>query len=110
MGVERFNDRVTKVNIVIGDVVWGVVSCYCPKACRSVNEKEEFYELKDKLVTSEKVLVGSNFNGHIGSDMGSFGEVHGGFGIGQINNRGIILLDLAVGKGLHLISTCFQTK
>ena len=30
VGIERFNDRVTKVNIVIGDVVWEVVSCYCP--------------------------------------------------------------------------------
>ena len=28
--VERFNDRVMKVSIVIGGVVWEVVSCYCP--------------------------------------------------------------------------------
>ena len=73
VGVERFNDRVTKVSIIIGDVVWEVVSCYCPQAGRSVN------------VTS-KMLVGGDFNGHVGSDMGGFGEVHGGFGIGQIND------------------------
>ena len=42
-GVERFNDRVMKVNIVPGDVVCEVVSCYHPQAGRSVNEKEEFY-------------------------------------------------------------------
>ena len=43
VGVERYNDRVMKVSIVIGDVVWEVVSCYCPQAGRSVvNEKEEF--------------------------------------------------------------------
>ena len=42
MGVERFNHGVRKVNIVIGDVVWEVVSCYCPQAGRSVNEKEKF--------------------------------------------------------------------
>ena len=42
-GVERFNDRVMKVSIVIGDVVWEVVSiCYCPQVGRSVNEMEEF--------------------------------------------------------------------
>ena len=40
-----------KVNIVIGDVVWEVVSCYCSQAGRSVNEKEEFYELMDKVVS-----------------------------------------------------------
>ena len=28
--IERFNDRVMRINIVIGDVVWEAVSCYCP--------------------------------------------------------------------------------
>ena len=40
-------------------------------------------------MTSEKVLVGGDFNGHVGNDMGGFGEVHRGFGIGQINDGGI---------------------
>ena len=48
-------------------------------------------------MTSE-VLVGGDFNGHVGSDMGGSGEVHGG------------LLHWAVGKGLHLMNTCFQKK
>ena len=99
-----------KVNIVIGDVVWEVVSCYYPQATRSVNQKEEFYELMDKSVTSEKLLVGGDFNGHVGGDMGGFGKVHGGFGIGQINDGGIRLLDWAVGKGLCLMNTCFQKR
>ena len=38
----------------------------------------------DKVVTSEKVLVGGDFNGHAHSDMGGFG----GVGIGQINDGG----------------------
>ena len=100
MGVERYNYRMMKVNIAIGDVVWGVVSCYCPQASRSVNEKEEFYELVAKVMTNEKVLVVSDFNGHVDSDKAGFGEVHGGFRIGQINDGGIRLLDCAVGKGL----------
>ena len=82
MEVEIYSDRVMKVNIVIGDVVWEVVSCYCPQAGRSVNEKEEFYKLMYKVVTTDNVLVGGAFNGHVGSDISGFGEVHGGFGIG----------------------------
>ena len=77
VGVEKFNDRLIKVNIFIEDVVWEVVSCYYPQTGRSVNEKEEFYELMDKVVTSEVLVVG-DFNGHVGSDMGGFGEIHGG--------------------------------
>ena len=93
VGVARFNDRVMKVNIVIGGIVWEVVSCCSPQAGRSVNEKDEFYELMDKVVTTEKLLVGGDFNAHVGSDMGGFGEVHGGLGTGQINDGGIRLLD-----------------
>ena len=64
----------------------------------------------DTFVTSKKVLVDGDFNDHVGSDMGGFGEVHGGFGMGQINNIGIRLLDWAVGKGLHFMNTCFQKR
>ena len=87
MRVKRFNDRMMKVNIVIGDVLGEVISCYCPQAGRSINEKEGFYELID-----------------------SFGEVYGGFGIGEINDGGIRLLDWAVGKGLYLMNTCFWKR
>ena len=59
---------------------------------------------------SEKVFVGSDCNGHVGSDMGSFGEVHGGFEIGRINDGGIRFLDWTVGKGLHLMNSCFQER
>ena len=33
-GVEKFSDRVRKVNTIIEDVVWEVVSCYSPQAGR----------------------------------------------------------------------------
>ena len=33
----------------------------------------------DKVVTSEKVLVGGDFNGDVSSDMGGFRVVYGGF-------------------------------
>ena len=45
VGVEKFNGRVVKVNIVIGDVVWLAVSCYCLQSGRSVNETGDFYKL-----------------------------------------------------------------
>ena len=32
VGVERFSDKVKKVDIVIENVVWEVVSCYCLQA------------------------------------------------------------------------------
>ena len=63
-----------------------------------------------KIATNGKVLVGGDLNGHIGSDMGGFGGVHRGFGIGHINDGEIRLLDWVVDKGLSLIKTCFQKR
>ena len=64
----------------------------------------------DKVVTSEKLLVGGEFNGHVGSYIGGFREVHGSLRIGQINDRRVRLPDWAVGKGLQLVNTCFQKR
>ena len=46
----------------------------------------------DKVETSEQMSVGDNFIGHVGIDMVGFGEVDGGFGIGQVNDGEIRLL------------------
>ena len=85
------------------------ISCYGPQTGRSVNEKEEFYELMDKSVTSEKVLVGGNFNGHDGSVwvvLETFIRVW----VRKIDNSGMRLLDWAVCKGLGFMNSCFQKK
>ena len=41
VGVERYNDRVMKVNIIIGDVVWEVASCYCTQVDRQAGRSVE---------------------------------------------------------------------
>ena len=56
------------------------------------------------------MLLGGDFNGHGSSDLCGFREVYGGFGIGQINDGGIRLLDQAIGKGLRLMNTYFQIQ
>lgn len=49
IGVGRYKDRVVKVNATIMDAVWEVVPCYYPQTGRSATEKEEFYELMNKV-------------------------------------------------------------
>ena len=39
MPLERLNDRVKKVNIIIGHIAWEIMSCYFPQAARLVNKK-----------------------------------------------------------------------
>ena len=42
VGVQRYNDNVTNVNNVIGNVLWELVSCYSPQSGRSVMKKRSF--------------------------------------------------------------------
>ena len=56
------------------------------------------------------MLVGGDFNGDVGSDMSGFGGDYGGFGIGQINDGEMKLLDWAVGKEVRLMNTCFKKR
>ena len=41
--IERISDRVIAVDLVIGEQITKVVSCYAPQTGRSQIEKEEFW-------------------------------------------------------------------
>lgn len=86
VGIERTNERIMKVKIVIRDEIWENVLCYCPHAGRSVVENDEFYELLDRAVTSNKVLIGGDLNDLVGGEVCGFSEVHGGHGAGHQND------------------------
>ena len=54
----------------------------------------------------EKILVAGDFNDHVGSDLGGFGEIQRGFGTGQINDGGIRLLAEQSVKLVTHLNTC----
>ena len=45
--VERPSDRILKINVVISDEAWKVVSCYYPEVERPTADTDEFYEFLD---------------------------------------------------------------
>ena len=50
-------------------------------------EKEELYEILDRVVTREKVLIGGDFNCYFGKEACGSGEIHGGHVVGQWNDE-----------------------
>ncbi|XP_070005185.1 uncharacterized protein [Nicotiana sylvestris] len=72
---------------------------YAPQAGLDEEVKRHFWESLDEIVQSippaERLLIGGDFHGHIGSVIGDYGEVHGGFGFGDRNGGGSSLLDFA---------------
>ncbi|XP_075098949.1 uncharacterized protein LOC142175848 [Nicotiana tabacum] len=69
------------------------------------------HEALDEVVwgtpPTEKLFIGGDFNGHIGT---SAGEVHGGFGFGDRNGRGTSLLDFARAFKLVIVNSILPKR
>ena len=53
--VERISDRVIAVDLVIGEQIVKVVSCYAPQAGRSQIEKEEFWRQVEGIIMNTDI-------------------------------------------------------
>ena len=110
--VRRVSDRMIVVRLSVGKVVLNVVSVYAPQVGRLMEEKEEFYVRLGKVIEEieeeELVVVGGDFNGHVGRKAEGFVGVHGGKGFGERNVEGEMLLEFADAKGLVVGNTWFD--
>ncbi|KAG5580516.1 hypothetical protein H5410_051143 [Solanum commersonii] len=59
---------------------------------------------------TEKIVIGGDFNGHIGATSNGFDDVHGGFGFGERNGGGSSLLEFAKAFELVIANSCFPKK
>ncbi|XP_060200575.1 uncharacterized protein LOC132628828 [Lycium barbarum] len=77
-------------------------------------EKRRFWEDLDEVVggllSTEKLFIGGDFNGHIGSVSRGHDDVHGGFGFGDRNGERVSLLDFAKAFGLVVANSRFPKK
>nr|XP_016440856.1 PREDICTED: uncharacterized protein LOC107766571 [Nicotiana tabacum] len=63
-----------------------LICTYAPQAGLDEEVKRRFWKALDEVVRgtspTEKLFIRGDFNGHIGTSVGGYGEVHGGFGFG----------------------------
>ncbi|XP_070007600.1 uncharacterized protein [Nicotiana sylvestris] len=87
------------IKLVVGECTLNVVSAYAPQAGLDEEIKRRFWEGLDDIVRniphSERLFIGGDFNGHIGSSANGYTEVHGGFGFREQNGGGTSLLDFS---------------
>ena len=109
MEVNRVNDRIISVTVILEDRPYKLISAYCPQSQLAEDMKDQLYDVLDReLLTTDNPLVGGGFNGHIGEDNSSCESVHGGFGYGCQNNDGVRLLDCAMSARLFIANTAFK--
>nr|XP_009623771.1 craniofacial development protein 2-like [Nicotiana tomentosiformis] len=89
--VKRVNDSLMTIKIVVGGYTLNVVSAYAPQVGLNEEVKRSFWEDLDGLVrgipSTEKLIIGGDFNGHIGRLRGGYADVHGGFSFGDRNGE-----------------------
>ena len=91
-----------------------VISAYAPQVGLDESAKRQFWEDLDGLVraipSSEKLFIGGDLNGHVGTTSAGFEAVHGGFGYGSRNQEGEEVLDFAVAFDLMIANTFFRKR
>jgi Endonuclease-reverse transcriptase len=114
VAVRRQGDRIIMIKLIFGYLVLNVISAYAPQVDLSDDIKRRFWEDLEDMVRAlsitEKLFIGGDFNGHVGTIRGGFERVHGGFGYGEQNQEGEDILNFAIAYDLMITNTFFRKK
>ncbi|XP_063597920.1 uncharacterized protein LOC134774438 [Penaeus indicus] len=98
------------VTIDIEGECWTMVSCYAPEVGCD-DDKLSFWRDLDSVVQGiedgERIVIAGDINGHVGWRGVGYEGVHGGHGIGNVNQEGIAILDFATAYEMKLVNTKF---
>ncbi|KAK3575512.1 hypothetical protein QTP86_028226 [Hemibagrus guttatus] len=79
-----------------------------------LEEKERFwcklYEVMESIPTGERVVIGADFNGHVGEGNRGNEEVMGKFGVKERNLEGQMVVDFAKRMDMAVVNTYFQKR
>ncbi|KAK3519797.1 hypothetical protein QTP70_004955 [Hemibagrus guttatus] len=112
--VKRVSDRVMSLKLEIEGVMLNVVSGYAPQVGCELEEKERFWseldEVMESIPTGERVVIGADFNGHVGEGNTGYEEVMGKFGVKERNLEGQMVVDFAKRIDMAVVNTYFQKR
>ncbi|KAK3519926.1 hypothetical protein QTP70_007777 [Hemibagrus guttatus] len=79
-----------------------------------LEEKERFWseldEVMESIPTGERVVIGADFNGHVGEGNRGDEEVMGKFGVKERNLEGQMVVDFAKRMDMGVVNTYFQKR
>ncbi|KAK3568222.1 hypothetical protein QTP86_000213 [Hemibagrus guttatus] len=112
--VKKVSDRVMSLKLEIEGVMLNVVSGYAPQVGCELEEKERFWselaEVMESIPTGERVVIGADFNGHVGEGNTGDEEVMGKFGVKERNLEGQMVVDFAKRMDMAVVNTYFQKR
>ncbi|KAK3548847.1 hypothetical protein QTP70_021038, partial [Hemibagrus guttatus] len=102
------------LKLEIEGVMLNVVSGYAPQVGCELEEKKRFWSELDEVMESipmgERVVIGADFNGHVGEGNRGDEEVMGKFGVKERNLEGQMVVDFAKRMDMAVVNTYFQKR
>ncbi|KAK3558018.1 hypothetical protein QTP86_005823 [Hemibagrus guttatus] len=102
------------LKLEIEGVMLNVVSGYAPQVGCELEEKERFWneldEVMESIPTGERVVIGADFNLHVGEWNRGDEEVMGKFGVKERNPDGQTVADFAKRMDMAVVNTYFQKR
>ncbi|KAI5606596.1 hypothetical protein C0J50_2095 [Silurus asotus] len=112
--VKRVSDRVMIVKVEVEGMIINVISAYAPQVGCEMEERERFWSEFDKVVEGvprkERLVIGADFNGHVGEGNRGDEEVMGRYGFNQRNVEGQMVVDFAKRMEMAVVNTYFKKK
>jgi hypothetical protein len=112
--LKRQGDRFILVKLLVGDLIFNVISAYAPQIGRNESVKMQFWEELDALVSSvplsKKLFIGRDFNRYVGSTRVSFDGVYKSFRYGSRNQEGEGILNFALAYDLIVANILFRKR
>ncbi|XP_065658458.1 uncharacterized protein LOC136082970 [Hydra vulgaris] len=112
--VKRVSGRVICVKLEIDGVGMNVISAYAPQVGCDMEKKEEFWKELDEVVLQvpieEKMILGADFNGHVGEGNSGDEEVMGRYGVKERNTEGQMVVYFAKRIKMAVVNTYFKKK
>ncbi|CAF1524840.1 unnamed protein product [Adineta ricciae] len=95
-----------------GTINTHIIAAYAPTEVNSDQSKNEFYiklrELLDALPRKDLILIAGDLNAQVGSNRQGWEDVHGNYGIGNMNDNGLRLLSFAAANELTIENSLFR--
>ncbi|KAF7706682.1 hypothetical protein HF521_019936, partial [Silurus meridionalis] len=91
-----------------------VISAYAPQVGCKMEEKERFWSQLDEVVDgvprNERLVIGADFNRHVGEGTRGDEEVMGRYGLKERNVEGQMVVDFAKRMEMAVVNTYFKKK
>jgi hypothetical protein len=112
--IKRQVDMIILVKLLVGDLIFNVISAYAPQIGLNESAKMQFWEELDALVSSvtisEELFIRGDLNVHVCSTTVGFEGVHRGFGYVSRNQEGEGILNFVLAYNLIVANTLFRKR